>query len=108
LWFIIFKPAFSSGLYCSLTGYLLFVVSIWAIVQPIRQLRWYWAYFAQRWSPAGYTRRLSNTFRVELACPFILWLLPERTHQPPPLVKDLAVVATLSPVLVAFTFTGYT
>ncbi|HLE52842.1 MAG TPA: hypothetical protein VI755_12305, partial [Anaerolineales bacterium] len=58
------------------TGYLLFVISIWAMVQSIRQPRWYWGYFGLALLTCGLHLAFIEYFSgVELARPFILRLL---------------------------------
>ncbi|OGO71084.1 MAG: hypothetical protein A2Z49_10900 [Chloroflexi bacterium RBG_19FT_COMBO_56_12] len=64
------------------TGYLLFVVSIWAMVQSIRKPRWYWGYFGLALLTCGLHLAFIEYFSgVELARPFILWLLLSEEDQ---------------------------
>ncbi len=58
------------------TGFLLFVVSLWAMVQSIRKPRLYWAYLALALITCSLHLAFIEYFSgVELARPFILWLL---------------------------------
>ncbi len=87
------------------SGYLLFSISMWAMVLSIRKTRWYWGYLCLALLTTGLHLAFIEYYSgVELIRPLIIWLLISGDGQNlyPRLKKTLKLWAPYLLVLIAF------
>ena len=90
------------------TGYLLFMVSLWAMVQSVRQPRWFWAYLILSLLTGMLHLALLEYYSgLELVRPLILWLVLEGEHLSPKARLRKTIILWLPYLLLLVAFVVY-